>query len=121
MRVMIPDPTLVVRFYRTEAGIEPVRRWVLDLTDDDCRSVGIALNEIQFPWPVGMPRVRKLQPRLWEARIIVKDGIARVFSSVDRIYMVLLHGFIKKSQKTPDYDLETAIKRLKKYEKENQP
>lgn len=118
---MIPDPILIARFYRTEAGIEPVRRWVLDLTDEDCRNVGIALNEIQFRWPVGMPRVRKLQPRLWEARIIVKDGIARVFFSVDRIYMVLLHGFIKKSQKTPDYDLDTAIKRLKKYEQENLP
>jgi phage-related protein len=117
---MIPDPTLFVRFYRTEAGVEPVRRWVLDLTDEDCRSVGIALNEIQFRWPVGMPRVRKLQSRLWEARIIVKDGIARVFLTVDRMYMVLLHGFIKKSQKTPDYDLDTAIKRLKLYEQENE-
>jgi hypothetical protein len=57
---MTPEPTLHVRFYRTEAGTEPVRNWVLDLTDGDCRSVGIALNEIQFRWPIGMPRVRKL-------------------------------------------------------------
>jgi phage-related protein len=56
-----------------------------------------------------------------EARINVKDGIARVFFTVDRIYMVLLHGFIKKSQKTPDNDLETAVKRLKKYQQENEP
>lgn len=61
--------------------------------------------------------MRKLQPRLWEARIIVKDGIARVFFTVDDIAMVLLHGFIKKSQKAPAADLETAIKRLKTYEK----
>lgn len=116
---MTREPTLHVKFYRTEAGTEPVRGWVLDLTVDDCRKVGIALNEIQFRWPIGMPRVRKLQPRLWEARIIVKDGIARVFFTVDGIHMVLLHGFIKKSQKAPAADLETAIKRLKSYEEDN--
>jgi phage-related protein len=116
---MTPEPTLHVRFYRTEAGAEPVRSWILDLTDGDCRMVGVALNEIQFRWPIGMPRVRKLQARLWEARIMVKDGIARVFFTVDGFYMVLLHGFIKKSQKAPATDLETAIKRLKAYEKDN--
>jgi phage-related protein len=118
---MTPEPTLHVRFYRTEAGAEPVRSWILDLTDGDCRMVGVALNEIQFRWPIGMPRVRKLQARLWEARIMVKDGIARVFFTVDDFYMVLLHGFIKKSQKAPATDLETAIKRLKAYEKDNKP
>lgn len=118
---MTREPTLHVRFFRTESGAEPVRNWVLELTEGDCRAIGIALNEIQFRWPIGMPRVRKLQPRLWEARIIVKDGIARVFFTVDDIYMVLLHGFIKKSQKAPTSDLETAIKRLKAYERGNQP
>lgn len=52
---------------------------------------------------------------------MVKDGIARVFFTVDDFYMVLLHGFIKKSQKAPATDLETAIKRLKAYEKDNKP
>ena len=50
---------------------------------------------------------------------MVKDGTALVFFTVDDFYMVLLHGFIKKSQKAPATDLETAIKRLKAYEKDN--
>jgi len=61
---MVPEPTFQVRFYRSAAGVEPVRDWVLGLTDGDCRLVGIALNEIQFRWPLGMPRVRKIQPQL---------------------------------------------------------
>jgi phage-related protein len=117
---MMREPTLQVRFFRTQTGAEPVRSWVIALTNEDCRTVGIALNEIQFRWPIGMPRVRKLQPRLWEARIIVKDGIARVFFTVDGPYMVLLHGFIKKSQKAPANEIDTAIKRLTTYERGNQ-
>ncbi|WP_315971691.1 type II toxin-antitoxin system RelE/ParE family toxin [Geobacter metallireducens] len=40
------------------------------------------------------------------------DGIARVFFTVDSDYMILLHGFIKKSQKTPQNELKTALSRL---------
>jgi phage-related protein len=43
------------------------------------------------------------------------NGIARVFFTVDGDYMILLHGFTKKSQKTPQNDLKTAIMRLSNY------
>lgn len=65
-----------------------------------------------------MPLVRKLEPNLWEVRTPVTDGIARVIFTVIGNRMVLLHGFIKKSQKTPKPDLEIARKRLKLVEDE---
>ncbi len=55
--------------------------------------------------------VRKLERGLWEVRIDLLDNIARVFFTLDNNFMVLLHGFIKKSQKTPASDLETAKQR----------
>jgi phage-related protein len=57
--------------------------------------------------------VRKLEKNLWEVRTNITDGIARVIFTVIGKQMVLLHAFVKKSQKTPKPDLETARKRLK--------
>jgi phage-related protein len=65
-------------------------------------------------WPVGMPVVRKLEAGLWEVRSHIKEGIVRIFFTVTGNTMVLLHGFIKKSQKTPDDELETARRRKRK-------
>ena len=59
-----------------------------------------------------MPVVRKIEPDLWEVRSSLKNRIARVLFTVEDDYMVLLHGFIKKSQKTPLKDLRLARERL---------
>lgn len=63
-----------------------------------------------------MPLVEKIRPFLWEVRSKVPNGIARVLFTVDGNTMILLHGFIKKSQKIPGNELRTALSRLKKYQ-----
>ena len=106
------QPILVVAFYATSAGNEPVREWLLALSVDDRRAVGFDIKTAQYGWPLGMPLIRKLEPGLWEVRSRIGDGIARVLFTVDGDTMVLLHGFVKKSQKTPAVDLDTAKRRL---------
>lgn len=105
-------PILSVVFYVTAAGNEPVRDWLLDLSRNDRRVVGIDIKTAQYGWPLGMPLIRKLEPGLWEVRSEISDGIARVLFTVMGDTMVLLHGFVKKSQKTPVTDLTTAKQRL---------
>ena len=112
------QPILSVRFYATAAGNEPVREWLLDLSRDDRRSVGQDVKTAQYGWPLGMPLIRKLGPGLWEVRSSLEDGIARVLFTVDGRMMVLLHGFVKKSQKTSAVDLRTAKQRLADLRKE---
>ena len=73
---------------------------------------------MQFGWPLGMPLIRKLETGLWEVRTTLEDGIARVMFTVHDNQMILLHGFIKKSQKTPKNELDTAKKRLKRMEEQ---
>jgi phage-related protein len=107
-----------VRFFRTAAGNEPVREWLKSLDREDRRSLGEDLKTAQFGWHIGMPLIRKLQQDLWEVRTSLKDGIARVIFTVLHGQMVLLHGFCKKSQKTPLHELDTARKRLKRLETE---
>ncbi|MBK3880928.1 MULTISPECIES: type II toxin-antitoxin system RelE/ParE family toxin [Stutzerimonas stutzeri subgroup] len=104
-------PILSVRFFRTDAGNEPVREWLTDLPKEHKRLIGTDIKTVQFGWPIGMPMVRKLDNALWEVRTTLGDTIARVIFTVVEAEMVLLHGFIKKSQKTPAIDLQTAKQR----------
>jgi len=103
-------------FFVTEQGNEPVREWLKEeLTTEQRKAVGTDMKTVEFGWPMGMPTVRKLEAELWEVRTRFQEGIARVVFSVADDKMVLLHGFIKKSQKTRSEDLETARKRLALY------
>jgi phage-related protein len=65
-----------------------------------------------------MPLIRKIERRLWEVRSSISAGIARVFFTVMDKTMILLHGFVKKSQKTPQDELDTARRRLNNLEKD---
>ncbi|MES2073925.1 MAG: type II toxin-antitoxin system RelE/ParE family toxin [Pseudomonadota bacterium] len=114
----IPPPTLLVNFYRTEAGTEPVRDWLRDLPHSDRKIIGEEIKTVQIGWPLGMPLVRKMDADLWEIRISLPGRIARVLFTIEDKQMVLLHGFIKKSQATPKDDLKTARKRQKQIRSE---
>jgi phage-related protein len=105
-------PILAVRFFATTTGNEPVREWLAGLDREVRRTVGFDIKTAQFGWPIGMPLIRKLEPGLWEVRSHVATGIARVLFTVEGDTMVLLHGFIKKSQKMPAPELKTAKQRL---------
>ena len=107
---------LPARFFRSEAGSEPVRDWLLSLPAADRKAVGDDIRTAEFGWPVGMPLCRKITGRkgLWEIRTNLQDGrIARVFFCAHEGSMVLLHGFVKKTQKTPPNELDTAARRMK--------
>lgn len=103
---------LEATFFRTTTGTEPVREWLKSLEQVDRKSIGEDIKTVQFGWPLGMPLVRKLETNLWEVRSNLKDRIARVVFTVHDNTMILLHGFIKKAQKTPATDLNMARKRL---------
>ena len=106
------DKIINVVFYQTKQGKEPVKEWLMTLREYD-RKVGTEIKTVEYGWPLGMPLVRSLSSGLWEVRIDILHGIARVLFSLVNNQMVLLHGFIKKSQKTPKPDLELALKRMK--------
>jgi len=107
-----------VVFYRTGAGAEPVRDWLRGLSAEDRRTIGTDLATVQFGWPIGMPLCRSLGAGLWEVRSSLSGNkIARMifFFAEGRIGVV--HGFIKKTQKTPSADIALAQKRMKEMTK----
>lgn len=104
---------LQVYFFKTATNKQPVRDWLKGLRVEDKKIIGNDLKTAQFGWPIGMPLIRKLDADLWEVRSRLHNRIARVIFTVEGDKMVLLHGFIKKSQKTPQSDLQLAKQRLK--------
>ena len=105
-------PILAVKFFQTATGREPVREFLLEFLKDDRKIIGTDIKEVQLGWPLGMPLVRKMAPDLWEVRSTLEGRIARTLFTVVAGEMVLLHAFIKKSQKIPKVDLDTAMRRL---------
>ena len=101
-------------FYRTQQGKEPVRDFIRSLAREDKRIIGADIATVEFGWPVGKPTCAPLGSGLWEIRSdLTSRRIVRVLFMLHQSQMVLLHGFIKKTQKTPRSDLAIARERMK--------
>ena len=100
---------------------EAVRLWV------DSLPVGIRAYYAritgamrQYVPNLGMPYTRALGDELFEIRAKGKEGIARIFyCTVWRGKIMILHGFVKKTDKTPRRELATARRRLREVQDES--
>lgn len=103
-----------VIFYRTSTRVEPVRDWLRSLPEEDRRKIGVALATAQVGWPVGLPLCRALGGGLWEVRSSLPSRrIARLLFCIHEKRIGIAHGFIKKTQQTPQDELDLARKRMK--------
>lgn len=99
-------------FYKNEHGKEPVRDWLKELGKPVCTLIGADIMTVEFGWPIGMPVCRPLGKGLYEVRTNLPQGrIARTIFLISGDRMILLHGFIKKSKKTPQKDIDLALQR----------
>ena len=81
-------------------------------------AIGLDLMRVQFGWPIGRPLVGSLKDGLWEVRSSLPSRrIARLILCFHDEMLVVLHGFIKKTQKTPAGDLALAKRRMKEVTK----
>ncbi len=111
---MKPNRPLPVVFYKSEKNNEPARDWLKELPRDERKIIGENIKTVQFGWPIGMPLIKKIEPDLWEVRSKLYSRIARIILTVHNDTIILLHGFIKKSQKIPASDKRLAKQRLLK-------
>lgn len=109
---------LRVIFYKELSGKEPVKDWLCSLKKEERKTIGEDIKRVQFGWPIGMPLARSLGSGLWEVRSTLGTRQARIIFMTYAGGMILLHGFIKKTQKTPASDLELAKKRAKNIDPE---
>ena len=106
----LPRPQRIVtaEFYRTTTGNEPVRAWLKTLSLADRQAIGTAVRKVEYGWPLGMPTCAALGDGLREIRITLQNRIARILFCAAGPQVILLHGFIKKSQTTPKTELDAA-------------
>lgn len=99
-----------IEYYSTQ-----VEQEILDLPGGLLgRYLRLADMLVEFGANLGMPHTRAMGDGLLELRAKGKEGIARVFycTLVGR-RIIMLHSFVKKTQKTPQRELEIARKRMK--------
>jgi phage-related protein len=78
------------------------------------RYIHITKRMRMFGANLGMPHTQSIRDGLFEIRLKSKEGIGRVFyCTLVNKRIVMLHCFIKKSQKIPKHDLKIAISRMK--------
>ena len=110
-------------FYEKEDGTTPIRDFLDKLPEkhhakalrdiDVLEKYGTALTE---------PSVKHIKGKLWELRIKSASDISRIFYFIHvGKSIILLHGFVKKTQKTPIKEIETAISYLEDYQRRNNP
>ena len=118
---MNAGPELRAVFFRTDSGNEPVREWLESLGVEDQRILDADIVVVVEHWPLVLRTslVKKLhgEGNIWEIRSRISNGKrnARILFTVESGMLVLLHGFVKKSQKTPQKDLRIARKRSKQW------
>jgi len=100
-------------FYQTKARAQPVRDFLRDLTKAQKKAIGTDIRTLEYGWPIGMPVCRPMGDGLWEVRTSVDKLEFRTLFCVHREKLVLLHSFVKKTQKTPKADLDLAKNRRK--------
>jgi phage-related protein len=92
-----------------------VREWLQDLPKAERKIIGVDIMTVQFRWPLGMPLVRSIGSGMHEVRSTLPTRIARTLFFVQEGEIILLHGFIKKTRKTPDEDRALALQRKNAY------
>lgn len=106
-----------IEYYYLQSGQSPVATFINELTPKTKAKL-IKTFELmrEFGIRVGPPHVKKIiGSPLWEIRVLGQDSVRIIyFISKDKTFL-LVHGFIKKKQKTPLKEIETALRRLKKY------
>jgi phage-related protein len=111
-----PDPWAVV-FYETANGDRPAEMWLRE------QHVKV---QARFAWILDLleehgtnvrePYVAHLRGKLWEVRLVHQRVQYRiVYLPASRRRFVMLHGFVKKTQRTPARELETAEQRMRDY------
>lgn len=113
---------VIATFYHTSGGDEPVRTWLRsDVFDNEDRKViGADIQVVEYQWPRISERslVKGLGAGIWEVRSTLPSRrIARILFGITEGRMVILHGFVKKTQKSPAGDLELARDRWRQWKR----
>lgn len=100
---------LPVISFQEDSGNEPVKKLLKTLSMQDRKTIGRDIGIVQTSWPIGLPLVKHFSVWLWEIRSKLDNRIARIIFRMHDGAIVLLHAFIKKTEKTPLSEIKISI------------
>jgi len=113
----MPDEKWDIIYYESLSGDLPVYNFIESLNSKAKSKVSNTFDLLtEYGIKLGLPHVKKVTgTEIWELRILGGDSI-RIFyiATTGRVFL-MLHGFIKKSQKAPKKEIKVAIARLKEH------
>lgn len=104
----------IVEFYQDSRGHVPIREFLTALQLEDRARVLRSITLLESYGPaLKMPHVRHLRGKLWELRIDGRPNSYRIlYAAMPGQKFILLHSFAKKTGKTPNREVKTALNRL---------
>lgn len=109
----------LVQYYISPSGENPVKDFVESLDKKQKAKIfRLFMNIEQYGLVSILPHVKKLAgTNLWEIRILGRDSVRILYVTTDKDGILALHGFIKKSQKTPEREINVALNRYERWRK----
>lgn len=106
-----------IDYYESSGGNIPVFDFIEGLSPTAKSKVSNTLDLLtEYGIRLGPPHIKKVVgTELWELRILGGDSIRIFYITISGRKFLLLHGFIKKIQKTPKKEIKIALGRLKEY------
>ncbi len=102
-----------VDFLRTAGGREPIAEFLDSLSvKERTKALRVIRLLEEFGPRLGMPHGKPIAGNLRELRAVFGGKAIRLFYTKLKDEYIILHGFIKKSQKTPTKEIKTADERL---------
>lgn len=107
-----------VIYYTTDSGKNPTLDFIRSLNEKQQRKMMRILTTVEtYGLVTAIPHIKKLiDSPLWEIRILGQDNIRVLYVTKEQDMIIILHGFIKKTQKTPLKEIRVALQRLKEME-----
>lgn len=106
-----------VYFFATPAGNEPALEFIKTFEKPERVIIGENLKTVQFGWPIGMPICSPLGDGIYEVRTSLSSKReVRILFFQHGDVIVVVHAFLKKTQKTPKADKDIALARKREFE-----
>lgn len=108
---MVINKFFPIFLYTEASGKVPVNEWLKDFEKNERKAIDRDIKCVQYTWPWKMPLIKSLGGGLMEIRSKLQNRQIRIMFILHEGAIVLLHGFVKKTQKIPNHEIDIARKR----------
>ena len=107
----------IIQYYLAPNGENPVEKFINSLQQNTKAKIFRIFQHIEIYGLIApLPHVKKLTgTQLWEIRILGQSNVRILYIALQGNTILLVHGFVKKKQKTPAKEMEIAINRAQNW------